>query len=95
MTMTATPAKNNMTEIDWHEVAKGTEIIVEGVKGRFAFQYIRNNEITVFGGSPNPNGIRMLRTFDASRCRVARRRKNTTMMQPSPACPPPKRRRRR
>lgn len=92
---TTTEMENIMTDTDWHLVSKDTEVRVEGVKGRFAFQYVRGDEVTVFGGSPNPNGVRMLRTFHADRCRVIHRRKNSMKMQASPAFPPPKRRRRR
>lgn len=83
------------TTIDWSAVEKGTEISVDGTKGVWAFQKIQNGEITVWGGSRDPNGVRSFRTFTADRCRIVTRRKASTRMQRSPLIPPPARKGRR
>ena len=83
------------TTIDWTEIEKGTEVRVEGVRGVFAFCYVRNNEVTVYGGDRNPNGIRMFRTFTPERVRVYRPRSETRKMQPSVLPTPTTRGRRR
>lgn len=89
MTSTMTP----MT--DWTTIEKGTEVKVSGDNGRYIFQYHRNGEVTVFGGSANPNGVRMFRTFDADRVRVIHRRSELRKFQPSLTIPPRQRRGRR
>lgn len=84
-----------MTTTDWTTITKGTEVRVTGVRGVFVFHAYRNNEVTVYGGDRNPNGVRMFRTFFADRCRVYHPRKTERAFQPGPSIPPPQRTRRR
>lgn len=84
-----------MTGVDWSSVEKGTEVRVTGVRGVFAFCYFRNDEVTVYGGDRNPNGIRMFRTFVPDRCRIYRPRVDSRSMQPSVLPTPTTRRRSR
>lgn len=74
--------------IDWNNVEAGTEVKVDGESGQYVFHSYRNGDVTVWGGSRNPNGIRMFRAFTADRCRIIRRRSETTKFQASPAIPP-------
>lgn len=46
---------------------QGTEVSIQGVRGRFVFQHARNNEVTVFGGT---QGREMFRTFTADRIKT-------------------------
>ena len=76
------------TDINWQQIDKGTEVKVSDVAGAFIFMYERNGEITVYGGSRNPNGHRMFRTFTAERVRPIHRRSNMTKFQAGPSVGP-------
>ena len=80
---------------DWMTVPPGTEVRVSGDTGVYVLQYVRNGEVTVWGGSKDPNGVRRFRTFVPERCRIYRPRKAATRMQHGPSVPPPSRRGRR
>lgn len=81
---------------NWTEIERGAEVKIDGVPG--AFVYIStadNGDVTVFGGSKDPNGIRMFRTFRPERVRLYRPRVEHRRFQPSPAIAPTNRRGRR
>ena len=81
---------------DWHEIEPGTEVRVDGIRGAFVFRSVAPcGSITVWGGSKNPNGNRMFRSFDPERVHVYRPRKEHMKMLPGPSVTPPKRRGRR
>ena len=85
-----------MTNTDWTTIERGTEVRVERVTGSFIFHSVNpNGDVTVFGGSKDPGGIRMFRTFTADRVRVYRPRVDYRKFQPSPAVPPTTRKGRR
>jgi len=37
--------------INWQEVEKGTDFRIVGERGVFSFQYFRNGEVTLYGGT--------------------------------------------
>ena len=71
--------KSQQNTQNWDEVEKGTEIRIDGVSGVFRFVSSRIEKdgqqvVTVWGGDRKPTGVRMMRSFYASRCRVYRPR---------------------
>jgi hypothetical protein len=85
-----------MSNTTWTEIEKGAEVKVDGVPGAFVFISIASNgDITVFGGSKDPAGVRMFRTFRSERVRLYRPRVEHRRFQPSPAIPPTNRKGRR
>lgn len=81
---------------EWAEIEKGTEVKITGEPGAFVFiSQATNGDVTVFGGSKDPNGIRMFRTFRPERVRVYKPRVDHRRFQPSPAISAPARRGRR
>jgi hypothetical protein len=85
-----------MSATGWSEIEKGTEVKIDGVSGAFVFISVADNgEVTVFGGSRDPGGIRMFRTFRPERVHLYRPRVAHRRFQPSPAVTPQNRRGRR
>ena len=82
--------------IEWAEIEKGAEVKVDGVPGAFVFISVATNgDVTVFGGSKDPAGVRMFRTFRPERVRLYRPRVEHRRFQPSPAIMPTNRKGRR
>jgi hypothetical protein len=80
---------------NWTDIEPGTEVRVSGVTGVFIFKSERNGEVTVWGGSKDPGGIRMFRTFLADRVRVYRPRVDSRRMMATDGLAAPARKRAR
>jgi hypothetical protein len=81
---------------NWVEIDKGAEVKIDREPGAFVFiSQADNGDITVFGGSKDPGGIRMFRTFRSDRVRLYRPRVEHRRYQPSPAIMPTNRKGRR
>jgi len=43
--------KEQTLAINWQEIEKGTDFRIAGERGVFSFQYFRNGEVTLYGGT--------------------------------------------
>lgn len=68
--MESTPPTDPVTLPDGRRLSVGQEVTIRGVRGRFTFRYVRNGELTFFGGQ---TGRRQWRTFTAEQVAVIHR----------------------